>query len=539
MINPATLILGPLLGVESDTDFTICVLLNLEKEVTPDLIQLELDNNSYDAAHVERVGSYYFLRFEVVIPPDPLEDLSHTYQITYNQQRLVSSFGMDSFTFWVTSASSMPKVAFASCSGFHDKYPDQNDTESYRGWEKMSNLKIDILVLTGDQVYADTLWKKFWLARISLFLGRFFLKRMHKDFERFYLQLYIDSWSNRAMAIVLATIPNIMAWDDHDIIDGYGSHPKNIQQSKLLNGIFKIASGYYELFQLRTKKNKSLIDINYDYTGYFTFRNFSFILPDTRSKRTRENILEEAGYTLLESINNSLVTSSYRYYEEKKNMNVICFVLPVPIAHRNYNTDFEKFFTITSGILLKLWPGTVRLSIDDDLVDHWDHEEHTTEQERMLNLIFDFGKKHEPYSVIIASGDVHSAGAASVVKCDNAVCQIISSPMVNDPMSGLIKWIGKYTAKDKNLVGTNLITNLKSFGNSSEAIFTKRNFMTVSGSSKEKNPADVKPVVNDEEPNVGDKNLVKKSPGRLTIALFQEPWTDEPLYRTVNRFTKN
>lgn len=75
--------------------------------------------------------------------------------------------------------------------------------------------------------------------------------KIEQEIDDFFCQLYIDSWNKKTVGITLACIPNIMNWDDHDIIDGYGSLPENFQKTKLMQTIFNIAQKYYSLFQMR------------------------------------------------------------------------------------------------------------------------------------------------------------------------------------------------------------------------------------------------------------------------------------------------
>jgi hypothetical protein len=535
------IVLGPLLGVESDCDYSVCVLLDLGSAAECHNIKLSIDQKKIDASSCESIGKYHFLRFETVIKPDSEKSKSYTYHIAYKESNLVSTYGEDSFTFWVPAERKIPRIAFVSCCGFHNKPADDKCIKAhYSGWSKLLTTKTDLLVLTGDQIYSDRLWREVKEARKSFYNGRYSTDDISRKLDAFFLHQYIKSWGHPAMAKALATIPNVMTWDDHDIIDGYGSHVPAIQNSDLFNTIFSIASRYYELFQLRTKQNLSRYhqDSDADYTSYFTYRNFTFILPDTRSHRTRSQILGKTGFQILQDINSKINLSSYRYYDRKKNMNTICFVLPVPIAHRNFNAPFEQFMSVGTALVEKIWPYVTRISLDDDLVDHWDHDNHECEHIKMLELMYAFGEKHEPYSIMVVSGDVHSAGAASIVKDNLAICQLISSPIVNSPMNFFAKWLTSQFSRDQNKAGECTVTDLKHYGNSEEIIFNKRNFITVSDDYKDKRKDEtmlhLKPVVNQDE--LAD--AMSSRSGKLIASLFLDPWTDKPYYRTINKFRK-
>jgi hypothetical protein len=81
----------------------------------------------------------------------------------------------------------------------------------------------DLLILLGDQVYADI---------PSPAVKRFLRKARHKEhdhpenevvsFEE-YTQLYLESWRDPEIRWLFATVPSVMIFDDHEIIDDWNS----------------------------------------------------------------------------------------------------------------------------------------------------------------------------------------------------------------------------------------------------------------------------------------------------------------------------
>jgi len=78
---------------------------------------------------------------------------------------------------------------------------------------------------------------------------------MKNQIDRFYDELYIKRWSNKSMSLIFASIPSVMMWDDHDIFDGWGSYPEDIQKCDVYKNIFSVAKKYFENFQIRTIHN--------------------------------------------------------------------------------------------------------------------------------------------------------------------------------------------------------------------------------------------------------------------------------------------
>ncbi len=80
----------------------------------------------------------------------------------------------------------------------------------------------DMLVLLGDQVYADETPEK-----IQKWLGR---RRRRADAPKKqvvgfheYTKLYLDSWGDPEIRWLLSTVPSVMIFDDHEIIDDWNT----------------------------------------------------------------------------------------------------------------------------------------------------------------------------------------------------------------------------------------------------------------------------------------------------------------------------
>jgi PhoD-like phosphatase len=102
--------------------------------------------------------------------------------------------------------------------------PDALDAYAVRLATEPGQPHPDLLVLLGDQVYADETPDKIksWLKR----------RRRHRhpdgpatqvvDFHE-YTKLYLDSWTDPEIRWLLSTVPSTMIFDDHEIIDDWNS----------------------------------------------------------------------------------------------------------------------------------------------------------------------------------------------------------------------------------------------------------------------------------------------------------------------------
>ncbi|WP_432986720.1 alkaline phosphatase D family protein [Dactylosporangium sp. CA-233914] len=82
----------------------------------------------------------------------------------------------------------------------------------------------DLLVLLGDQVYADETPEKIqrWLKRRRRQRRADAPMTQVLDFHE-YTKLYLDSWSDPEIRWLLSTVPSVMIFDDHEIIDDWNT----------------------------------------------------------------------------------------------------------------------------------------------------------------------------------------------------------------------------------------------------------------------------------------------------------------------------
>lgn len=472
-MSDSTIHLGPILGVSEDNKYHVCILVNNIGDENINDIKLHIGKEKYCGKSTIVLDSFYWITYDFFQKPEKTAPLELEYYFLKNDKKLKSKNGEDKFSFTLPALNKELNIALVSCNGSDLKKASALCKSDYHGWIKLTALKPDLLVMAGDQIYADIIWKEIPNAKRALKSKSEVIDiNLEREIDEFYLNLYIDSWTIPQIANALASIPTIMTWDDHDIIDGYGSLPSKYQNSNILKCIFKYAKKYYELFQVRGNINNLIME-NYDYSYTLTWRNYHFVVPDTRSHRTRCNILQDVLYNQLEK----------KLKKPNNTINKLVFVLPVPIAHLKYHHFFESFIKRIFKVTSVSWWFTLRKSIDDDLLDHWEHNFHEEEQKRMLKLIFNAGINLEVKNLLIFSGDVHFGGAAKIEKKIGNIIysstQIISSPIVNKPLPNYLKKYRSLFSNDSNIVEDFTFTDFKEFGKFEEKIMNKRNFIII------------------------------------------------------------
>lgn len=121
------------------------------------------------------------------------------------------------------------RVAFGSCrwaappAGGKDPVgPDALDTLSARVAADPDGARPDVLLLLGDQVYADEISDdtRHWIAgRRDVEAGP---GDQVADYEE-YTRLYYESWLDPEVRWLLSTVPSCMIFDDHDVIDDWNT----------------------------------------------------------------------------------------------------------------------------------------------------------------------------------------------------------------------------------------------------------------------------------------------------------------------------
>lgn len=461
------IVLGPLLGVESDTKYSVCVLVH--KTVNKPCLHIStLLKPIYSEYDIKLRDKYIFYRFSFDLDSD--FSGSFQYELRHNNKPLIAKNGYSYWKVNVCPKDAVPKLAFVSCNGEHNIEECAQLEDKYKGWNQLIKSRPNYLFLIGDQVYSDSIYsdlKKGEINFIKRLKNHYSDTTLNDEIDAFFLNLYIKSWNKPYLEIALATIPNVMIWDDHDIIDGYGSFDCSIQNT--LIPLFEVARKYYLLFQLRTLQNTALISSNgnTDLNQWLILRKYLLVLPDTRTHRTKKNVLIQSQYDLFKS--------KFKTAIPKDDLSLL-FVLPVPIAHLDFYTFVEYILRFHD----KLKGSQFDKFRAHDAIDHWDHRYHKREQKQMMDLMFDSAEKIKAKKMIIVSGDVHSAGASTIYKISTLKrfgTQLITSPIVNKPSPKLlrffakrIKHIGKYTCV------------LKNYGKSSKKLFTRRNFLIINES---------------------------------------------------------
>ncbi|KAK5168282.1 uncharacterized protein LTR77_006851 [Saxophila tyrrhenica] len=160
--------------------------------------------------------------------------------------------------FWVPSKHESFRIMFHSCNGFSVG----TDMETWKGpslWNDVLRMQAQqpfhVMIGGGDQIYNDSVRTdgplKPWTAIGNPRKRREFPfdEDMRARCDQYYYDNYVTWYGTEPFAAANAQIPQLNIWDDHDIIDGFGSYTDHFMQCAVFRGIGGVAHKYYMLFQ--------------------------------------------------------------------------------------------------------------------------------------------------------------------------------------------------------------------------------------------------------------------------------------------------
>jgi hypothetical protein len=162
--------------------------------------------------------------------------------------------------FWVPARGETMNMMFHSCNGFSLSVNPHDFSGPDPLWRDVLNSHqtrpFHAMLGGGDQIYMDAAtvetrylggWSKLNNAHHKH--NAPFTAEMQDELEKFFLNRYSMWFSQGLFGLANSQIPMVNMWDDHDIIDGFGSYPDHTMASPVMSGVGNVAFKYYMLFQ--------------------------------------------------------------------------------------------------------------------------------------------------------------------------------------------------------------------------------------------------------------------------------------------------
>ncbi len=316
------------------------------------------------------------------------------------------------------------RIAFTACNGLEEGDclgtvdPNRNERWRHLGTEHARS-PFHLLIQGGDQIYADDVWRE--VPYLAAWRKRGRRTRVTAPFPPeaaaaaadFYFDHYCRLWAQQDIAPIVASIPSLMMWDDHDIFDGWGSHSPDLQHCPVFLGLGAIAREHFALFQLAASPNALPAGFGDPAGGHFgwsfTMGGIGILAPDLRSERTRHQVLSESSWLWL---NEAL--------EALGHCRRVFLVSTVPVLNVDLSPLERMVAFLPAG----------RHLYQDDFRDQWRSYGHRQEWQRLLACLLDFSQRTQT-PVTILSGEIHLGAAGFVERDSTRIYQLISSGIVH------------------------------------------------------------------------------------------------------------
>ncbi|KAH9903933.1 hypothetical protein F4778DRAFT_780618 [Xylariomycetidae sp. FL2044] len=160
--------------------------------------------------------------------------------------------------FFVPAITESMRIMFHSCNGFSVG----TDEDAWSGpalWNDVlrchAQTPFHVMIGGGDQIYNDGIrvngplreWTDIGNPKKRRDFP--FPESLRQACDDFYLNNYIRWYATEPFAAANGQIPQLNIWDDHDIIDGFGSYVNDFMKCDVFRGIGGTAHKYYMLFQ--------------------------------------------------------------------------------------------------------------------------------------------------------------------------------------------------------------------------------------------------------------------------------------------------
>jgi hypothetical protein len=409
-------VIGPVLyfrGIQNDR-WRLSALLVLSGDAEPPDMAVDGVLLPVPPRHLHCQGDHHIWRWDFAVPRGDFDS-----RIGYGFP------GRDRWYLTVPGRGSPPRMAYVACNGVEDEalLKELNLPRNAR-WGHLNGVHrsepFHLLFQGGDQLYADGLWRdcatfREWLAKPARERWACpFTPEMAAEADAFFFQRYCALWRYAEIAAVLSTVPSIMMWDDHDIFDGWGSHPEDRRCSPVYQGIYAAARRHFALFQLGLTPD-DLPDCFWgaragNFAQGFKVGEIGILVLDLRSERTQSRVLSEATWAELPG-----------WLDRLSGCCQLLVMSSVPMVFANLHA-VEK--------IMNIWPGQAKL--EDDLRDQWRSYVHQDEWQRLLDLLGAFSG-HTGAAVTVLSGEVHLGHAGVVRGPGYRIMQLTSSGIVHPP----------------------------------------------------------------------------------------------------------
>jgi PhoD related phosphatase len=404
-----------------------------------------------------------------------------------------------SATISVPVVGAMPCMAYASCNGFSSPGLMKKITDKNALWKRLTALHtkreltrdqahgpFHVLLMGGDQIYSDAIWVlcpslKAWCElTLAERTKSPFSAAMKAEVTAFFENTYLERWAQPEVAAMMASVPSIMMWDDHDIFDGWGSYPNDLHYSDVYQGIYAIAKDYFSIFQQHSAPGTvppCCMSGQDAYTNTYNIGGLALLALDMRSERQPE-LKRGAQYWPEQVVSQKSWGAVFAWLSDMESPATapkhLMVMTSIPVVHPDFNL-IEKLMSVLPG----------QQEIEDDLRDHWTSTPHRQERLRFIKRLLEFSAK-SGCRVTLVSGDVHVA-AVGVIESDRndvapnarVINQLTSSGIVHPSPPGMALFFLEQVSANIETVDRGITAQMYEFPATNNRFIGARNVLTI------------------------------------------------------------
>ena len=264
-----------------------------------------------------------------------------------------------------------------------------------------------------------------------------------------------------------------MMWDDHDIIDGWGSYPDERQACDVYQkAIWPAAERAFRTFQQHLAAGESAPQaIGSKFSFGHVIGGLAILALDMRSERQLHQILSVEHWTAV-----------YDWLDSLSEVEHLLIMSSIPVVYPGFSM-LER--------ILGWWPGQDEL--EDDLADHWNSRSHKGERLRLIHRLLRLTDEETVRPTLI-SGDVHVAAVGYVESSrggagrGSVVNQLISSGIVHPGPPGAVVFALRHLFDNSDEIDRGIVGRMSDFPGTQVRFIGKRNYLTIE--PDEKKPKD-------------------------------------------------
>ncbi|MEX3014648.1 alkaline phosphatase D family protein [Gymnodinialimonas hymeniacidonis] len=315
------------------------------------------------------------------------------------------------------------RLAYASCNGEEHGDMDRDEEERNVMWAHLADehrrAPFALLLHGGDQVYADEAThghplSEDWPDKIPRDPLPHDIDDLRAHLRERFAERYIAQLKHPNYAWLVARVPALAQWDDHDICDGWGSLPRSRTYSPVGQCLFEVAKEATLAFQHGTIAGDLPARFD-DPEGYHLGWQVSapglrLLGPDLRGERTRRQVMDDGGWRAVEA-------------QAAVDFTGHTFVMSsVPLLGPRLSI-LEALMVLTPKMQ----------KYEDDLRDQWQSRAHRDSWRRMLTLMMQM-QEMDGQDVTILSGEIHLATRAEMAaRNGQPLHQLVASGITHRP----------------------------------------------------------------------------------------------------------